>query len=460
VVTGEEPVLLELLVVLSVFGAGHGRMREAFDRAKASGALLEIPGLVYSADERYDGKNLINTGIQRLIRDLDELPMPISGFRVLEYPHRGQTLARETFPLHKTGGGMMVTNLLITRGCKNNCQYCSIPSYNQRSYRRKSPERVVAEFVECNAQLNTRYVFGADDNFFNNRAYAEAVLEGMARTRIRGERLGRSVNFGTEATVDDAYRCRDLFPVARKSMAGLSALWLGVEDLSATLVDKGQGPEKTQALFEAMLANDISPMVMMMHHDAQPLRSKGDIKGLLNQVKFLHKAGAVSLQCTLANPAFGSRWVNEAITQGQVFSRVGGQKIEDRHYDGNHIVASSRQDPWRMQRNYLLAYLTFYNPINFLKSFAVPKRTIRNKHFFYQVWGMGSLLRTAWSVKGHLWRLWRGPIERLKGWPERYCRPGTPYIQLIPENKIPDQQPATISSPTERALRPTAVATR
>ncbi|MFA5866290.1 MAG: radical SAM protein [Phycisphaerae bacterium] len=449
VVTGEEPILLELLIVLSDFGAGQGNMRTAFNQAKKAGALREIPGLVYSADDRYDGKNLVNTGIQRLLRDLDELPMPTAGFRTLERPHRKKNLVG-VYPLHKTGGGQMVTSLLLTRGCKYTCHYCPIPAYNQRSYRRKSPQRVVEEFIDCRRNLNTRYVFGADDNFFNNHRYTREVLELMASTKLNGKPLGRQIRFGTEATVIDAYKCRDLFPIAGYGRGGLSAIWMGVEDLSGTLVDKGQTSLITKELFSEMLKHNITPMVMMMHHDDQPLHSPGKMTGLIEQVKFLHKAGAMGLQCTLANPALGSRWITDVFAKGLLYESVGGKKIEDVNFDGNHVIASIHSDPWRMQINYLRAYAAFYNPWNLLISMQPKNKSLRRKYVFYQIWGMLALVRTAWRVKGYLWRLWSGPIRRAKGWPMKFRKSGSPYTDLIetptiiPPSKSRDREEASI----------------
>src|SRR5438552_12253218 len=72
-VTGEEFVLLSLIeAVLSVRASGES-MRSAFFRAKDAGALDGIPGLIYPRGER-DGvvEELIDTGMQRLVGDLDE----------------------------------------------------------------------------------------------------------------------------------------------------------------------------------------------------------------------------------------------------------------------------------------------------------------------------------------------------------------------------------------------------
>ena len=76
--------------------------------------------------------------------------------------------------------------------------------------------------------------------------------------------------------------------------AGMRALWMGVEDLTGTLVKKGQDLDKTHHVFTELRRRGIQPMPMMMHHDGQPLYTRGSHYGLLNQTHLLRKAGAVS----------------------------------------------------------------------------------------------------------------------------------------------------------------------
>ncbi len=429
VITGEEPILLELLTVLAEFGAKPGQMRAAFYRARNAGALDGIPGLVFSRSEPYDGLNLVNTGIQRLLKDLDELPMPSEGYKNIEPPHKRQTLADKPVPLDKVCKRNHIATLLITRGCKYHCHYCPIPSYNQGSLRFKSPERLIAEFVDCCEKMGTRNFFGADDNFFNRRHYVEKVFNLMANTKLNGKPLRRSVRFFTEATVIDLYKNRDLFPLAKE--AGFASVWIGVEDLSAQLVNKGQNPKITKELFAEMIKYRISPMVMMMHSEDQPLYSPGKLDGLIDQVRFLREAGAVSFQCTVASPSIGSRWVSEVFAKKMLFKKVGNIEIKDSYFDGNHVIASSRPDAWRTQINMLRGYAAFYNPLNMCRALLCRNNHIARKKIYWQAWGMLAWLRTAWQLKGYIWNLWKGPIERWQDWPEKFRRPGSPYPQLI-----------------------------
>jgi len=57
-------------------------------------------------------------------------------------------------------------------------------------------------------------------------------------------------------------------------------------------------------------------MPMMMHHDEQPLYTRGRPYGLLNQARLLRKAGAISLQVLMMTPATGSKLYAEAFTSG------------------------------------------------------------------------------------------------------------------------------------------------
>src|SRR5213078_2548701 len=101
-VTGEEFVLLSLLeVILSIRASGES-MRSAFIRARDSGALDDIPGLVYSRGDR-DGvaEELVDTGMQRLLGDLDELPHPVLGYQLLEPPSRSKELAAGALPANR-----------------------------------------------------------------------------------------------------------------------------------------------------------------------------------------------------------------------------------------------------------------------------------------------------------------------------------------------------------------------
>src|SRR5262249_58255801 len=134
------------------------------------------------------------------------------------------------------------------------------------------------------------------------------------------------------------------------------------------LTRKGTSPVKTTTSLQLRNRQGICPMPMMMPHDGQPLSSRGNLYGLLNQVHYLRKSGSVSLQVTILTPSVGSKGYEEPYEKGMVIEQAGSQKVDDHHYDGNHCIATEDPKPWRKQLNLYLAYARFSNPPNFLKA--------------------------------------------------------------------------------------------
>ena len=415
VVTGEEFVLLSLLEgVLSIRGEGES-MRSAFARARDTGVLDKIPGLVYPIGGR-DGvaEELVDTGTQRLLGDLDELPHPVLGYRLLEAPSRGATLAPQALPASRVRRRTPISSLVMTFGCKFACPYCPIPAYNQRQYRTKSPERIADEMRRIGAEFGHRYFFGTDDNFFNDHDRALEIAETLARTQADGSRLGSRVRWGTEVTVHDTLKMKEHLPLMRR--AGCSALWLGVEDLTATLVKKGQSVSFTTEAFRSLRDAGICPMPMMMHHDAQPLYSRKSAYGLLNQVQILRRAGAVSLQVLMLVPAPGSKLYHETFTSGQVFDRVGGRRVDPYMHDGNYVIASHHKHPWKKQLNILASYSYFYNPVWLIVEMR-RKTKVGDKPVSAQLMGILGLTQNFRRTLGWAVRLMFRRIERHTGPP-------------------------------------------
>src|SRR5713226_507153 len=248
--TGEEFVTLELLDRIMEFRGQDEHPRKVFHRLRRSGLLDDIPGLVFrEGDEKDPAGRLINTGIQKLVQDLDELPHPIASLGLIEPPHQRRTLSSQPVPISKLHRYAGMISVVTTHGCKFHCPYCPIPAYNQFTFRWKSPVRLRQEFEDV------------------------------------GNATGINKYFGTEDTEFDVYKNKDLLPLCREG--GLRAIWFGIEDMTAELVKKGQSPEKTKELFQIMNKLGIAPMAMMMHHDGQPLYSKGQLYGIVNQVNFL-----------------------------------------------------------------------------------------------------------------------------------------------------------------------------
>ena len=476
-VTGEEYVLLSLLEVLLSVRADGESMRATFLRARNSGLLDDIPGLVYSLGQRDSvAEELVDTGIQRLVGDLDELPDPVLGYRLLEPPSKRAVLASSAISSDRVRKYSPVGSLVLTLGCKFACPYCPIPAYNQRQYRTKSGERIAEEIERLYREYHIRFFFGADDNFFNDKQRTLGIIEKLAQKVDAGSRPHCKIRWGTEATIHDTLQMADHLPLIRR--AGLWGLWLGVEDMTGALVKKGQGADKTIEAFRLLRDNGIFPIPMMMHHDSQPLYTRKGHRGLLNQIGLLRKAGAVYMQVMMLTPSPGSKLYVETYTSGLAYQSVNDTTVEPYIVDGNHVVASRAPSPWRKQLNLLVAYIYFYNPLRFLIGLvrskskipfsdsdtspaspgehALPHKSSLRRRILrkmrahlgdsgvqlFGMWGLAHTVRhtfiwTLHLMRGNIVRHTKVPaslipMRSVDGSPASHAMPGTPTLQQPP----------------------------
>jgi hypothetical protein len=155
----------------------------------------------------------------------------------------------------------------------------------------------------------------------------------------------------------------------------------------------------------------------MMHHDEQPLYSRGTNYGLLNQVKILRQAGAVSLQVLMLTPSAGSKLLEPTFNSGQVFKRVGGKSVLPHMYDGNYVIASLHKRPWQKQLTMLAGYAYFYNPIWFIVNLIRSRTPVSVKPAGMQLVGMAGLVMTIVRTSGWAIRLMWGKIDRYRAVP-------------------------------------------
>lgn len=453
-VTGEEFVLLSLLEALLSIRARGEPLRATFMRARNSGVLDDIPGLVYArTDKAGRPQELVDTGVQRLVGDLDELPHPALGYRLLEPPGDRSILATAALAPDQVRKYSPISSLVLTFGCKFACPYCPIPAYNQRQHRAKSGARIADEFRRLYSEYGFRYYFGADDNFFNDTRRTLEIVETLARTEIDGAPIRQRIRWGTEATVHDTLRLREHLPAVRRT--GMRALWLGVEDMTATLVNKGQSVDRTIEAFRLLQKHGISPMPMMMHHDEQPLLTHGRKPyGLLNQIRLLRKAGAVGMQVLMLVPATGSKLYVGTYTSGMAYASAGGRRVEEHMLGGNYVVASRHPEPWRKQLNILVAYLYFYNPLRFLLALVRPKSRLYLADAVEQALGMNGLLLTirrtlGWALRLRFGRIRRTtapptspiPMRSVNGGEASHALPSAPPLRLHRPLKVVSPQP-------------------
>ena len=178
---------------------------------------------------------------------------------------------------------------------------------------------------------------------------------------------------------------------------------------------------------------------MMMHHDSQPLYSRGTNYGLLNQIQLLRKAGAVSLQVLMITPAGVRSCYEPTYTSGQVFESVGGKAVRPHMCDGNYVVASSHKRPWQKQLNMLAGYFYFYNPLWLVIALIRDKTPVLKKPAYMQIIGMMGLVMTVARTSRWAIRLMFGRIDRL-------TRPPRSQIPMRSINGAPASHDTSVTS--------------
>jgi radical SAM superfamily enzyme YgiQ (UPF0313 family) len=461
-VTGEEYPCLQLLEVLLSERGGGEPFRQTFLRVRDAGMLDAIAGLVYARGPA-DGvaEQLVDTGIQRLVGSLDELPDPVAGYAILNPPSRRSTLSPRPLTAKKVSRYTPISSVLMTCGCKFGCCYCPIPAYNQHLHRVKSAPLIAEQMRRLHEAYGFRHFCGVGGNFFNSRRHAASVLEALAEMKTQGRPFSETVDWGTEATVRDTLLMAEHFPLARK--AGLRALWMGVEDMTGRLIRKGQTLDNTIDLFRKLAAAGISPMPMLMHHDSQPLYTTAGQYGLLNQVSLLRKAGAVDLQVLMLTPAPGSGMYEATFASGSVVSSAAGTRVEHWMLGDNYVVASSAPGPWRKQLNIIAAYLFFYNPVRLLGALIRPKSRSRLADAGAQLIGMWGAALTIRRTLGWAIRLLVGPVVPARSVPVSRIPmrdpQGAEASHALPDPRPRGQTPGPKAMPLGRS-RPQLAAAR
>ncbi len=439
VVHGKVYVLLELLYTLRSAQRPGEHLRETFERLAENRELDRVAGLMYRWRDPADGRlKLVDTGRERLVKDLDEHSHPLTSLSLLEAPHRRTTLNEEPMPLRKVGRYCTTVSLETSHGCPETCEYCPIPAENQGATIAKSPARLIDELTSIYRATGISKFFGTDDNIMAGMRWFKGLLEQMSKAKIGGRALGDIVAIGTEATVRALNQHLDLVPAMRK--AGFRAIWIGVEDLNGILVQKGQNSTNTETVFRTLAQNGIAPMPMMMNYDGLPWTvNKGTVVkgrapdgspaefryGLKETVEALYNWGAGSFQVTYLTPSIGSKLYAGHFARGEVASKVEDLPVEDYLFDGNHTICSKHASPFSKQLEIFKAYRDFYSPRHLLEKALAFGSPTQSLSAIFQVFG-----NVGWY---HSWFNSREWVNKLKaGFTELYNRvPNTPRHEVL-----------------------------
>jgi radical SAM superfamily enzyme YgiQ (UPF0313 family) len=168
-----------------------------------------------------------------LERNLDQWPFPDRESLALDFVESMPLDVPAVLSLER------FTTMQTSRGCPWPCVFCDIPVFNEGKWRSRSPEHVIAEMKQLQAD-GYGAVYFVDDHFLLQPKRIQTICKGINDNDIR-------IQWGCEGRVDST--CMELFPAMAK--AHCRTLMFGLESGSQKVLDRLQ---KEQTLEEAETA--------------------------------------------------------------------------------------------------------------------------------------------------------------------------------------------------------------
>ncbi len=201
---------------------------------RGEGDLADVPGLY-----RRQGGQVRFNATQTPLCDLETLPYWDDRLYADVYQEDPQKLSSPSYFLPIDAG----------RGCPYNCSFCCTSYFWRRTYRLKSPERIVADIRYFYNKFGIRSFWFAHDAFTVNRALVEEVCD-----RIIDE--GLDIRWNCSSRVD----CLSEELILKMKRSGLAEICLGIETGSARmqkLIHKNLDLNRTKQIIECLLREKI-----------------------------------------------------------------------------------------------------------------------------------------------------------------------------------------------------------
>lgn len=179
-------------------GEGEETLVEIADALLNNDSLSKIENISYKEKE-----NIIHNKSKRLLEDLDLLPFP----------------SREMVPLLLEKKSTI--NMVTSRGCSGNCEFCSVISFFRKSegkiWRTRSIKNIVDE-IEQLYKMGVKYIKVVDDSFIDGtrdekwaEEFADEIekrnIKVMLRGQIRADKVSDKILFDLKRAGFFSFAC-------------------------------------------------------------------------------------------------------------------------------------------------------------------------------------------------------------------------------------------------------------
>lgn len=193
-----------------VTGEGERTVVDLVSTLEKGGGMEDIPGLAFGK-----GSAVVSTGDREMVRNLDSIPFPLRRLADVEGYRRAW----------KARHGFFAMNIMASRGCPFDCEFCSRPIFG-RSHRTRSVGNVMEEISEVVEKYRPERIRFSDDILPLNRKWTLELCEAVQKS-------GLDLGFECLARMD----LMDRELLARMAKAGFRKLYYGVESGSQKVLD-------------------------------------------------------------------------------------------------------------------------------------------------------------------------------------------------------------------------------
>lgn len=203
-----------------VRGEAEQTLVEIVECLENNGSLGSIDGITY----RDENGRPVQNKIRCYIQELDDLPMPARHLDVMD---------KYNFYVDIPGKGKkLASNMMTSRGCPFNCNFCATPHNWGRKVRGFSPERVLEEIELLKNEYGVEVVWFYDDTFNYNPKRLETICNMIIERKL-------DINWWCEVRIDALTRDQ----LALMAKAGLYHVGFGVESanprVAQNIIHKG-----------------------------------------------------------------------------------------------------------------------------------------------------------------------------------------------------------------------------
>jgi radical SAM superfamily enzyme YgiQ (UPF0313 family) len=255
---------------------------------------------------------------------------------------------------------------LASRGCPHPCEYCSVQTYYNRTFRSRPVDEVIEDIKTVKALGGKRLLF-LDDNPIGNVRYAKELFKAMIPLKME---------WVAQITINIA-RNDELLDLAAKS--GARSFSIGLESVTQENlegIDKGfnKAPRFEEDLAKIRAKGIQVIALMMVGLDGD------DTKSFQKTLDFLVANKVSFLKLFTPCPYPGTKYYKDMEAAGRILTK------EWNRYDyGSPLVQPTHMTPSQMMDGFNFVYNSFYSLPNIMRRMTPPPNGNYLEALFYFV---------------------------------------------------------------------------